>query len=500
MTKAATNKGFLPPTKSVSERMSRVRSRDTGLEEAMRAILRKARIRFQYQPKLFGQPDFLLKSTSIVVFCDSSFWHGRDLARQRFKRNREFWLTKLAHNRERDRKVTKELRRQGFQVLRLWDSDIKSRPAVVTRRLLRELSRYALGRLQDLGLRNVRPLGESKQMNLIHLLSNAIGNLVNVPRPLQAGDSIATVEAILMKHGIPITDFANEFALTASGAPPSSGLSIAHGPFLVSQHLSHEQLSFGKMADARFVLEPMNIARCVLSANKTIQLLHRVTLAFSINLFELLGLRNLSSFIGEIFKAQVLAHNSGLFISNPNQDGYPDLCALTPKGLEYVEKNTSAGILNSAKDLWSPYPFGGIEVKATCGNTPNSRILPKPKIGDSRIPILVDAEWKAHHQHTNYLLGVYWDFVEAVPAILAAFYSNRLTPADWGNMVVPKDGSRSTSVSIMKKCKAANYDYGVGKMGKGWIVLPDSQAELDAMVRVFAIPTDSLKQAKRFKP
>lgn len=466
----------------------------------MRAILRRARIRFHYQPELFGKPDFLLKSTSIVLFCDSSFWHGRDLSRHRFKRNREFWLTKLANNRERDRQVTRELHRQGFQVLRLWDTDIKSRPDVVTRRLLRELSRHTLAHLRERLRSNMSPRRESKQMNLTRILSIAIGNLVNLPKPLQDGDSISTVEAILLKHGIPIPDFANEFALSASGAPPSGGTSIAHGPFLVSKHLSQDQLSFGKSADTRFVLEPMNVARCVLAANKTIQLLHRVTLTFNINLFELLGLRNLSSFIGEIFKAQVLAHNSALFITNPNQDGYPDLCALTPKGLEYVEKNTAAEILNSAKDLWSPYPFGGIEVKATCGNTPNSKVLAKPKIGESRIPILVDAEWKAHHQHTNYLLGVYWDFVEAVPAILAAFYSNRLTTADWGNMVVPKDGSRSTSVSIMKKCKAAHYDYGVGKMGQGWIVLPDAEAELDAMVRVFAVPTDSLKQAKRLKP
>ena len=150
---------------------------------------------------------------------------------------------------------------------------------------------------------------------------------------------------------------------------------------------------------------------------------------------------------------------------NPNQDGHPDLMALTPEGRRYIDERTADGQLDRAKRHWSPYPFGGVEVKATCGNTPSSREVPKPKIGEARIGILQSAEWKAHHRETNNLLGLFWDFLDGLPTILAAFFRNDLIRSDWGEVVRPGAGSRTTSVSIMSRA-------GVLKMGAGWVVLP----------------------------
>jgi len=113
----------------------------------------------------------------------------------------------------------------------------------------------------------------------------------------------------------------------------------------------------------------------------------------------------------------------------------------------------------SDKSFWSPYPHGGIEVKATCGNTPSAKEQAKPQIGESRGHILQSAEWKAHHRETNNLLGIFWDFVDGLPTVLAAFYRNDLTSADWGEVIKPTDGGgRTTSVSIMNRT-------GVKKMG-----------------------------------
>lgn len=133
---------FETPSADVSNRMKRVRSSGTKLERAMERLLRKNKIRYQRQPDLHGHPDFRLRGTNIVIFCDSSFWHGRrdnDLTGQAFSKNKEFWKNKLQENRKRDARTNHTLRKQDWRVLRFWDTEILKAPERVTRRLLREL-------------------------------------------------------------------------------------------------------------------------------------------------------------------------------------------------------------------------------------------------------------------------------------------------------------------------------------------------------------------------
>jgi len=76
----------------------------------------------------------------------------------------------------------------------------------------------------------------------------------------------------------------------------------------------------------------------------------------------------------------------------------------------------------------------------------------KPLIGDERIELVTNFNWKAHHRSTNHLLGLLWDFVENVPAIVAVTYCADLDETDWGKIVQPREGGgRTTSVSIMGK-------------------------------------------------
>ncbi len=49
-------------------------------------------------------------------------------------------------------------------------------------------------------------------------------------------------------------------------------------------------------------------------------------------IFWLLGMRNLSSFVGELFGSYLIKLSNGLFIKNPHQDGYPDLLLLDKFG------------------------------------------------------------------------------------------------------------------------------------------------------------------------
>lgn len=238
------------------------------------------------------------------------------------------------------------------------------------------------------------------------------------------------------------------------------------------------------------------VMRTTIAANRTIELVHDLSIANNVPIFHLLGLRNLSSFVGEIFARELCLLTVDTFLPNPNQDGYPDLCALTQEGRAYVAEKEARGQM-SAKEFWSPFPFGGVEVKATCGNTPSARHTPKPRIGEPRVPILVSAEWKAHHRETNNLLGIFWDFVEGLPTILAAFYRNDLTTTDWGEIVQPHEGGgRTTSVSIMNRT-------GVKKMGQGWVILPARPDLRDPISRdrVFAVTENDLRTASSsFRP
>jgi DNA mismatch endonuclease (patch repair protein) len=107
-----------------SEVMSKIRSKGTKLELKMRTALEKARIEFQYQPKMFGNPDFLIPP-SVVVFCDSSFWHGRHWNKLRKQLTDKYWHDHIRQNRERDRLVTITLKKKGYIVMRFWDDRIE---------------------------------------------------------------------------------------------------------------------------------------------------------------------------------------------------------------------------------------------------------------------------------------------------------------------------------------------------------------------------------------
>ena len=125
---------FSVKSKKDSLRMKKIKSKGTKLEGAMRIFLDDLNLRYLEQPEITGNPDFKLKDYEVLIFCDSSFWHGRnpdDLSGKNFKRNKELWVEKLTKTKRRDRKVNKELKRQGYEVLRFWDDEILKSPETV---------------------------------------------------------------------------------------------------------------------------------------------------------------------------------------------------------------------------------------------------------------------------------------------------------------------------------------------------------------------------------
>lgn len=205
--------------------------------------------------------------------------------------------------------------------------------------------------------------------------------------------------------------------------------------------------------------------------NQTIYLIQQ---NIPVDIFSILGMRNLSAFVGEVFARNLADTSNGLFINNPHQDGYPDLLLLDNAGLQ-IYQNIMQQNQGRNKAPFSPFVNGGIEIKATCGSVPTpaqcaKKGFEKPNIGDQRIHLLTGYDWKAHHQETNNLLGLLWDFVNGIPVIVAVFFGNNLTVNDWGNIIQPVEGGgRTTSVSIMPR-------HGVYKMYQNWVFVIDDDS------------------------
>ena len=129
LTKTAMADVFTPEKRS--QLMSRIRSKgNISTEIAFINLLRKHKITgWRRNSKLPGKPDFVFLKTKLAIFVDGDFWHGHPKRSNPPGTNTEFWLAKIAGNRRRDRRVSRELASMGWAVLRIWESSLAKQPA-----------------------------------------------------------------------------------------------------------------------------------------------------------------------------------------------------------------------------------------------------------------------------------------------------------------------------------------------------------------------------------
>ncbi len=120
-----------------SEIMSRIKSKNTGPEKKMAALLKEQGFRFKMHSDLIGKPDFVLVDEGIILFVDGEFWHGHTMTEKKRETLSEFWRKKIDRNVERDREVTLALRKMGWTVLRVTDRDVNKRPGWVVSKIWR---------------------------------------------------------------------------------------------------------------------------------------------------------------------------------------------------------------------------------------------------------------------------------------------------------------------------------------------------------------------------
>lgn len=87
-----------------------------------------------------GKPDFTFRRERLAVFVDGCFWHGCPKCYRAPTSNETYWTGKLAGNRARDKRVSAQLRSEGWRVLRIWAHQLRE-PERVVARLLAALER-----------------------------------------------------------------------------------------------------------------------------------------------------------------------------------------------------------------------------------------------------------------------------------------------------------------------------------------------------------------------
>lgn len=110
-----------------SAQMSRIRSKNTKPEITVRSMLHRLGYRFRLHRKdLPGRPDIVLPKHRKVVLVQGCFWHGHSCRlASKPKSNVNYWSGKIQKNRLRDQRNLDALEAAGWQVLELWECDIR---------------------------------------------------------------------------------------------------------------------------------------------------------------------------------------------------------------------------------------------------------------------------------------------------------------------------------------------------------------------------------------
>ena len=114
--------------KKRSEVMSKIRSKNTKPELALRKALFARGFRYRVNvSNLPGKPDIVLPKYKTVIFLHGCFWHRHKGCKYAYtpKTNTKFWVDKINSNTERDKLSTEKLTALGWNVITVWECEIR---------------------------------------------------------------------------------------------------------------------------------------------------------------------------------------------------------------------------------------------------------------------------------------------------------------------------------------------------------------------------------------
>ncbi len=111
-----------------SYNMSRIRSKNTKPEEIVRKFLFSKGFRYRKNDKRYsGCPDIVLPKHRTMIFINGCFWHCHEGCTDFVipKSNQDYWIPKLEKNRKRDVENYFALKRAGWNVIIVWECELK---------------------------------------------------------------------------------------------------------------------------------------------------------------------------------------------------------------------------------------------------------------------------------------------------------------------------------------------------------------------------------------
>ena len=108
--------------------MSRIRGKATKPELKVRQWLWSHGYRYRLNVNSVpGKPDIVLRKYRTAIFVNGCFWHGHESCRMYVvpKSNTEFWIAKVKRNKERDQHNYKDLNDAGWNVIVIWECQLK---------------------------------------------------------------------------------------------------------------------------------------------------------------------------------------------------------------------------------------------------------------------------------------------------------------------------------------------------------------------------------------
>lgn len=125
-----------------SYNMSQISGKDTKPEMIVRKFLHSHGFRYRLHVKdLPGKPDLVLPKHNSVIFVHGCFWHAHEGCEyfKLPKTRTEFWRDKLYGNKKRDEKNIEVLKEMGWNVIVVWECELKSEHEETLKKVLKEL-------------------------------------------------------------------------------------------------------------------------------------------------------------------------------------------------------------------------------------------------------------------------------------------------------------------------------------------------------------------------
>ena len=129
-----------------SYNMSQIKSKNTKPEEMVSKYLFSNGFRYRKHDKRYpGTPDIVLPKYKTIIFVNGCFWHRHEGCKYFVvpKTNTEFWMNKINRNSERDTENIIKLKDMGWNVIVVWECELKGDKREITlRKLITTLLNY----------------------------------------------------------------------------------------------------------------------------------------------------------------------------------------------------------------------------------------------------------------------------------------------------------------------------------------------------------------------